>query len=83
MNNGTGCYDDTLCIQTCCKYQFLFAFIVLIYSGFTIIPPAFMTFLSIVLLSCNVFGSGKIDSIKSNCGWTNSIYLTIIFNLNT
>ena len=41
------------------QYQFLLDFSILRYSYFTISSPVFMTCLSTVLLSCNVYGSDK------------------------
>ena len=39
-------------VPSCFQYQFLLDFIILIYYTFAISSPAFMTFLSTVLLSC-------------------------------
>ena len=49
-------------VRSCCQYQFVLDLIILIYSTFSIISPAFMTCLLTVLSSCNTYGYNSVSS---------------------
>ena len=46
-------------VKSCCYHQVVLAFIINIHPAFTIISSSFMTCLSTVLWSCNIYGSHK------------------------